>query len=130
VGLYLSCWLVLTLSLLENAAFLIGFFFGIGVFTLLTISIGEELESRFFKVTSCVSLYRHAHNYKSLLILIPSGLGINGIMRHHVARGCCKDSAALFNRQDVLCTLSRYRSVPKKSRGDRLCRLEKRSVIT
>ena len=27
----------------------------IGVFTLLTIAIGEELESRFFKVLSCVS---------------------------------------------------------------------------
>jgi C4-dicarboxylate transporter/malic acid transport protein len=31
-----------------------GFIFPVGVFTLLTISIGEELESRFFKVTSCV----------------------------------------------------------------------------
>ena len=29
---------------------------GVGVFTLLTISLGEELESRFFKVLSCVSL--------------------------------------------------------------------------
>lgn len=27
----------------------------VGVFALLTISIGEELESRFFKVLSCVS---------------------------------------------------------------------------
>ncbi|EPE24768.1 hypothetical protein GLAREA_08621 [Glarea lozoyensis ATCC 20868] len=31
-----------------------GFIFPVGVFTLLTISIGEELESRFFKVLSCV----------------------------------------------------------------------------
>ncbi|KAH7330538.1 C4-dicarboxylate transporter/malic acid transport protein-like protein [Rhexocercosporidium sp. MPI-PUGE-AT-0058] len=31
-----------------------GFIFPIGVFTLLTISIGEELESSFFKVLSCV----------------------------------------------------------------------------
>ena len=29
--------------------------FGTGVFTLLTITIGEEMESRFFKVLSCVS---------------------------------------------------------------------------
>jgi tellurite resistance protein TehA-like permease len=27
----------------------------LGVFTLLTISLGEELESKFFKVLSCVS---------------------------------------------------------------------------
>lgn len=31
-----------------------GFIFPVGVFTLLTMTIGEELESRFFKVTSCV----------------------------------------------------------------------------
>ncbi|KAL2063843.1 hypothetical protein VTL71DRAFT_4337 [Oculimacula yallundae] len=31
-----------------------GFIFPVGVFTLLTISIGEELESEFFKVLSCV----------------------------------------------------------------------------
>ena len=30
--------------------------FGSGVFTLLTISLGEELESKFFKILSCVSL--------------------------------------------------------------------------
>ena len=33
-----------------------GFIFPVGVFTLLTITLGEELESRFFKVLSCVSL--------------------------------------------------------------------------
>ncbi|KIY01589.1 uncharacterized protein Z520_03141 [Fonsecaea multimorphosa CBS 102226] len=31
-----------------------GFIFPVGVFTLLTITIGEELESRFFKILSCV----------------------------------------------------------------------------
>ncbi|KAH6719485.1 sulfite efflux pump SSU1 [Leptodontidium sp. MPI-SDFR-AT-0119] len=31
-----------------------GFIFPVGVFTLLTISIGEELESQFFKILSCV----------------------------------------------------------------------------
>ncbi|OAP65281.1 hypothetical protein AYL99_01253 [Fonsecaea erecta] len=31
-----------------------GFIFPVGVFTLLTMTIGEELESRFFKVLSCV----------------------------------------------------------------------------
>lgn len=31
-----------------------GFIFPVGVFTLLTVTIGEELESRFFKVLSCV----------------------------------------------------------------------------
>lgn len=32
-----------------------GFIFPVGVFTLLTITLGEELESKFFKVLSCVS---------------------------------------------------------------------------
>ncbi|KAI9696422.1 MAG: hypothetical protein M1836_005700 [Candelina mexicana] len=31
-----------------------GFIFPIGVFTLLTLALGEELESKFFKVLSCV----------------------------------------------------------------------------
>lgn len=40
-----------------------GFIFPIGVFTLLTITIGEELESRFFKVLSCVSLAQNLHRF-------------------------------------------------------------------
>ena len=54
VGLYLSSQSVPFAPLhLKNTARLIECW--TGVFTLLTITIGEELESRFFKVTSCVS---------------------------------------------------------------------------
>jgi hypothetical protein len=90
---------------------------GTGVFTLLTISIGEELESRFFKVTSCVSSHlRPNDDLKRLLMIVPSDLGIDGDLRHYVVRSYCRDSAAFFNRQDVFRAVSGYRSVPEKTR--------------
>lgn len=38
-----------------------------GVFTLLTISIGEEFEFRFFKVLACVSPYHIAYDVQGYL---------------------------------------------------------------
>jgi len=66
--------------------------------------------------------------YESFPILIPFVLGVDGNMRYYVAHNCCNDSAALSNRQDVFCAMSRYRPVPKKkgARGEE--RFEKRIV--
>jgi hypothetical protein len=57
VWFYLSYWLVLSHSHPNTMTELIMSY--TGVFTLLTIAIGEELESRFLKVTSCVSSLFH-----------------------------------------------------------------------
>ena len=53
VGVYLPCWSVLNPTPLTKHGQTDVFW--TGVFTLQTITIGEELESRFFKVLSCVS---------------------------------------------------------------------------
>lgn len=79
-----------------------GFIFPVGVFTLLTMTIGEELESRFFKVLSCVSAYtpcwfslpfhEHSTNRGS------DELGLHCGMFHNVACGCGRDDPVLHQR--------------------------------
>jgi hypothetical protein len=91
--------------------------FGAGVFTLLTMSIGEELESQFFKVLSCVSSILFQLEMDHLLTLAFSTLGIDRGMCHHVARDCCRDCAAFYYGQDVLCAMPRYGYVSESSEG-------------
>jgi len=90
--------------------------FASGVFTLLTITIGEELESRFFKVLSCVSdMLSHPDlALQRLLTPVSYGAGAHRSMRPNVAGCRCWDSAAVDHRQDVFRTLFRYGFVPEK----------------
>lgn len=94
-----------------------GFIFPVGVFTLLTISLGEELESRFFKVLSCVCAplsVLACFLGGTLLMVVCAVLGIDCHMCHHVARRRGGDNPTIHQWQDVLRTVSRYRSVRKE----------------
>ncbi|KAK5056184.1 hypothetical protein LTR84_012737 [Exophiala bonariae] len=57
---FATVWLVVAVMMIVNSGGFPfnmgwwGFIFPVAVFTLLTVTIGEELESRFFKVLSCV----------------------------------------------------------------------------
>ncbi len=90
-----------------------------GVFTLLTITIGEELESRFFKVLSCVRSFsfRPSLTRAFFLTLVLPALGFDSDMYHYVARDCCTDSAAFYHGQDVLCPMPGYGFVPETAEG-------------
>lgn len=83
-----------------------------GVFTLLTISIGEELELKFFKVLSCVSCILlsktdFGNTYNPFE-------GLDRDMHRDVASRCCKNSEAYRQRQNVFCAMFRNRPVLKK----------------
>ena len=95
------------------------------------MSIGEELESRFFKVLSCVSSFSTRRSCGNLLTPVSRFLGIDRDMRHHVDCDCFEDRTTLPLGQDVLCAMSGYRFVPEKGkeRGDRIGKLERGSVI-
>lgn len=79
------------------------------VFTLLTISIGEEFEFKFFKVLACVS-GDPVHEGRSKL----TAAGLDGDMCRDVA--CCddEDNAACRQRQDVFRTVFGNRSILEK----------------
>ena len=86
-----------------------------GVFTLLTIALGEEIESRFFKILSCVSsvlfvLWSHRFTFKTVLTYEGSGCDLC----HHVARNCGGNSPSLSYWADILCPMSRYGFVPER----------------
>lgn len=93
-----------------------GFIFPVGVFTLLTMTIGEELESRFFKVLSCVRAYRlfslpfHEHSTNG----VSDALGLHRGMCHNVARCGGRDNPALHQRENVLCTMPWDRFIREK----------------
>ncbi|KAG4420344.1 hypothetical protein IFR04_006550 [Cadophora malorum] len=61
-----------------------GFIFPVGVFTLLTISIGEELESQFLKVLSCLQV-REKKSFTGKMFFAPC-LGTDLFMKRSFAR--------------------------------------------
>lgn len=103
-----------------------GFIFPVGVFTLLTISIGEELESRFFKVLSCVSLHHlcSLHFDEVYINHLPDTSGLHGGMCHHVACGGRRDNQALHQRENVLRTLPGYGFICEKIQLEDHCNKE------
>jgi len=95
------------------------------VFTLLTLTIGEELESRFFKVLSCVGCMLYQAQILSLWLLtsVSNAADPNRSMRIDVAGCRYWNGAAVNQRQDVLCTLLGNGFVPEKEIcGKRACR--------
>ena len=92
-----------------------------GVFTLLTITIGEELDSRFFEILACVSIFAWlVEKLQIFLALIyPPLLGIVRNLRPCVACNCFGNYKRLCIWRNVLRTMSGNESVPKKADGTR-----------
>lgn len=90
-----------------------------GVFTLLTISIGEELQSRFFKVLSCVRSSSLCPSLRRVLFLtqVCPVLGVGRDLCYHVARDRRSHHSTFYHGQDVLCTMSRNGSVSEAAEG-------------
>lgn len=81
------------------------------VFTLLTISIGEEFELKFFKILSCVCNTPMQERSR----LTPAGLV--GYVCPDVAYCHDEDSETCRLRQDVLRTMFRNRPILEKSQS-------------
>lgn len=80
------------------------------------MTIGEELESRFFKVLSCVSDILSCPDLPSQRLLTSGSYAAGACrsMRPNVAGCRCWNSAAVNYWQDVFRTLLRYEFVPRK----------------
>jgi hypothetical protein len=85
--------------------------------------IGEELESRFFKVLGTVSSLTpppathftiHLRTFTKTALPV---VGLNRDLRSHVARHCCRHRANVYHGKGVLCAMPGYRFVPEKAEG-------------
>ena len=83
--------------------------------------LGEELESRFFKILSIVSS-RTLSIFTHLTLLLTevltvSSLGLHNYLHHRLALYRSPNDTTINHRQDVLCAVSRNGSVPKEVEG-------------
>lgn len=91
------------------------------MFTLETITIGGELESRFFKVLGTVSsLAAQAQGsvYSGLLRRSPD-LGRD--LRNNVDHYCCGHCATVYYWEQFLCAMSWHRFISEKAEGTKNC---------
>jgi hypothetical protein len=87
------------------------------VFTLETITIGEELESRFFKVLGTVSSLATQALQWLYLGLLRRGPGLDRDLCNNVDRYCGRHYTTGYHWKNILCAMSWYRFVSKKAEG-------------